>query len=78
MKDLILEYIEKKTELIELRDKIKEETGVNLIELADYIQVNENIEILAAILDVEIKTEMLNRDTKEKYFYIKDTRILEV
>ena len=39
MKDLILEYIEKKTELIELRDKIKEETGVNLIELADYIQV---------------------------------------
>lgn len=78
MKDLILEYIEKKKELLNLADKIKEETGVNLIELTDYIQVHKSIEKLAEILDVEIKTKPLPKGTVEKYFYIETTRILQV
>ena len=78
MEDLILEYIEKKKELIELRDKIKEETGVHFIEIDGYIQTLRSIDKLAEILDVEIKTAQRPSGNVEKHFYIKDTRILEV
>lgn len=78
MKELILEYIKEKKKLQRLIAKLADEYEIKFIEDPSYIQTHQSIEKVAKLLNENVKEEKIPNGVIEKYFYFKDTRILEV